>query len=448
MEYDDGLRSYRTKKPFEGVLPNMQRRWRETESAWVREELERYQNVYPCPVCDGARLKPEALAVKIAGLHIAQVSKLSITEARDWFLGLNDTLNDKQLEIAHRILKEINDRLGFLVDVGLNYLTLDRASGTLSGGESQRIRLASQIGSGLVGVLYVLDEPSIGLHPRDNNRLLETLKRLRDLGNTVIVVEHDEEAMREADYLVDLGPGAGVHGGHLVAHGTPEAVMQAPASLTGQYLTGFKQIHMPAQRRPGHPGQVVEVLGARANNLKSIDVSIPLGTFVCVTGVPDRDRPLILAGVDFLFPIYQEANTYPNLLSEFIPGNPDRLPASELHEKAWSLLAPRFETLQQEALAKYEQLAGTGKTADRIDEILPAAYHGRIESLMVAVDRIIWGEFDPENSRVTVHEEQQPDDYYLLDLATVHTLLSSGDIYLMESKDMPRETSVLAVFRY
>ena len=285
MEYDDGLRSYKTKKPFEGVLPNMQRRWRETESAWVREELERYQNVYPCPVCNGARLKPEALAIKIAGLHVAQVSRLSITEARNWFLGLNDTLNDKQLEIARRILKEINDRLGFLVDVGLNYLTLDRASGTLSGGESQRIRLASQIGSGLVGVLYVLDEPSIGLHPRDNNRLLETLKRLRDLGNTVIVVEHDEEAMREADYLVDLGPGAGIHGGHLVAHGTPETVMQSPESLTGQYLTGFKQIHMPAQRRPGHPGQIVEVIGARANNLKNIDVSIPLGTFVCVTGV-------------------------------------------------------------------------------------------------------------------------------------------------------------------
>jgi excinuclease ABC subunit A len=285
MEYDDGLRSYKTKKPFEGVLPNMQRRWRETESAWVREELERYQNVYPCPVCEGARLKPEALAVKIAGLHVAQVSRLSITGARDWFLALNDTLSDKQLEIARRILKEINDRLGFLVDVGLNYLTLDRASGTLSGGESQRIRLASQIGSGLVGVLYVLDEPSIGLHPRDNNRLLDTLKRLRDLGNTVIVVEHDEEAMREADYLVDLGPGAGIHGGNLVAHGTPETVMQTPESLTGQYLTGFRQVPMPAERRRGHPGQVVEVIGARSNNLKSIDVAIPLGTFTCVTGV-------------------------------------------------------------------------------------------------------------------------------------------------------------------
>ncbi len=285
MEYDDGLRSYRTKKPFEGVIPNMQRRWRETDSAWVREELERYQNVYPCNVCDGFRLKPEALAVKIDKLHIGEVSRMSITAARDWFLGLNDTLNAKQLEIAARVLKEINERLGFLVDVGLNYLTLDRGSGTLSGGESQRIRLASQIGSGLVGVLYVLDEPSIGLHSRDNDRLLGTLKRLRDLGNTVIVVEHDEEAMREADYLVDLGPGAGIHGGHLVAHGTPETVMQTAESLTGQYLTGFRQIEMPAARRTGHPGQVVQVIGARSNNLQNIDVSIPLGTFTCVTGV-------------------------------------------------------------------------------------------------------------------------------------------------------------------
>jgi len=285
MEYDDGLRSYKTKKPFEGVMPNMQRRWRETDSSWVREELERYQNVYPCSACDGHRLKPEALAVKIDGLQIANVSRMSIAEARDWFLSLDATLNDKQKEIAERILKEINERLGFLVDVGLDYLTLDRASGTLSGGESQRIRLASQIGSGLMGVLYVLDEPSIGLHPRDNNRLLETLKRLRDLGNTVIVVEHDEEAMREADYLVDLGPGAGIHGGRLVAHGTPTEVMQSSESLTAQYLTGFRQIPMPDIRREGHPGQMLEIVGARANNLQSIDVSIPLGTFVCFTGV-------------------------------------------------------------------------------------------------------------------------------------------------------------------
>jgi excinuclease ABC subunit A len=285
MEYDDGMRSYQTNKPFEGVMPNMQRRWRETDSSWVREELERYQNIYPCPACEGHRLKPEALAVKIDGLQIANVSRMSIAEARGWFVSLDTALNDKQKEIAERILKEINERLGFLVDVGLDYLTLDRASGTLSGGESQRIRLASQIGSGLMGVLYVLDEPSIGLHPRDNNRLLETLKRLRDLGNTVIVVEHDEEAMREADYLVDLGPGAGIHGGRLVAHGTPAQVMQSTESLTAQYLTGFRQVPMPDDRREGHPGQTLEIIGARANNLQSIDVSIPLGTFTCFTGV-------------------------------------------------------------------------------------------------------------------------------------------------------------------
>jgi len=285
MEYDDGLRKYETSKPFEGVIPNMLRRWRETDSSWVRDELERYQSIHPCGVCDGFRLKPEARAIKIATLHIGEVSRMSIAHAREWFLGLDAVLSDKQKEIAERILKEINERLGFLMDVGLEYLTLDRASGTLSGGESQRIRLASQIGSGLMGVLYVLDEPSIGLHPRDNNRLLETLKRLRDLGNTVIVVEHDEDAMRIADYLVDLGPGAGIHGGKLVAHGTPEEVMRSTESLTAQYLTGFRQIPMPDTRRPGRPGQILTVTGARANNLQDIDVSIPLGTFTCVTGV-------------------------------------------------------------------------------------------------------------------------------------------------------------------
>ena len=253
MEYDDGLRKYETSKPFEGVVPNMLRRWRETDSNWVRDELQRYQSIHPCDVCDGFRLKPEARAIKIATLQIGEVSRMSIAQARDWFLGLNEALNDKQMEIAERILKEINERLGFLMDVGLEYLTLDRASGTLSGGESQRIRLASQIGSGLMGVLYVLDEPSIGLHPRDNNRLLETLKRLRDLGNTVIVVEHDEDAMRIADYLVDLGPGAGIHGGKLVAHGVPEDVMRSTESLTAQYLTGFRQIPMP-DAPPGPAG--------------------------------------------------------------------------------------------------------------------------------------------------------------------------------------------------
>ncbi len=285
MEYDDGLRKYETSKPFEGVVPNMLRRWRETDSSWVRDELERYQSIHPCDVCEGFRLKPEARAIKIATLHIGHVSRMSIAHAREWFLGLDKLLTDKQKEIAERILKEINERLGFLMDVGLEYLTLDRASGTLSGGESQRIRLASQIGSGLMGVLYVLDEPSIGLHPRDNNRLLETLKRLRDLGNTVIVVEHDEDAMRIADYLVDLGPGAGIHGGKLVAHGPPDVVMRSTESLTAQYLTGFRQIPIPDSRRAGHKGQMLTVTGASANNLHDIDVSIPLGTFTCVTGV-------------------------------------------------------------------------------------------------------------------------------------------------------------------
>ncbi len=252
MTYDDGLRQYSTERPFEGVLPNMERRYRETDSAWVREELGRYQAARTCEVCDGARLKPEALAVKIAGRSISEATALSILAAVDWFAGVDATLTPSQSEIAARILKEINERLGFLKNVGLEYLTLSRASATLSGGESQRIRLASQIGSGLTGVLYVLDEPSIGLHQRDNDRLLATLRRLRDLGNTVIVVEHDEEAIRSADWLIDMGPGAGIHGGHLVAEGKPEEVMRAPESITGQYLTGMKQIPIPAERRTGH----------------------------------------------------------------------------------------------------------------------------------------------------------------------------------------------------
>ncbi len=284
MRYDDGLRKYETKRPFEGVVTNLERRWRETESAWVRDELSKYQTVTDCEACGGHRLKPEALAVKIAGKHISEVSTLSIGAVRDWFDGLTDTLTAKQAEIAERILKEINERLGFLVNVGLEYLTLSRNSGTLSGGESQRIRLASQIGSGLTGVLYVLDEPSIGLHQRDNRRLLDTLDRLRNLGNTIIVVEHDEEAIREADWLVDLGPGAGVHGGHIVAQGTPETVFKNPDSLTAQYITGARAIPMPAERRKGK-GSAITVRGARANNLTDVDAAFPLGTFTCVTGV-------------------------------------------------------------------------------------------------------------------------------------------------------------------
>ena len=293
MEYDDGLRSYKTTKPFEGVIPNLDRRWRETDSAWIRDELSRYQSTSPCEACNGYRLKPEALAVKIGGKHIGEVTELSISDAAQWFEALERQLKPKDREIAHRILKEINERLGFLVSVGLEYLTLSRASGTLSGGESQRIRLASQIGSGLTGVLYVLDEPSIGLHQRDNARLLGTLKRLRDLGNTVLVVEHDEEAIRQADYLVDMGPGAGVHGGNVVAAGAPEDVFRHPESLTGQYITGFRQIAVPKSRRPGN-GNEIRILRARENNLKSVDVALPLGTFICVTGVSGGGKSTLI----------------------------------------------------------------------------------------------------------------------------------------------------------
>jgi len=285
MRYNDGHKSYDVHKPFEGVIPNMERRWRETDSSWVRDELGRYQTVTTCEACGGHRLKQEALAVKLDGLHISEVADMSIDAAALWFASLEAKLSTKQAQIAERILREINERLGFLVDVGLDYLTLSRASGTLSGGESQRIRLASQIGSGLTGVLYVLDEPSIGLHQRDNARLLETLKRLRDLGNTVIVVEHDEDAILAADYLIDMGPGAGVHGGAVVAFGTPEKVMKNPDSLTGQYLTGARKIPMPTTRRTAKKGRKLTVRGARANNLQNVTVDFPLGTFTCITGV-------------------------------------------------------------------------------------------------------------------------------------------------------------------
>jgi len=285
MHYDDGRKSYQVTKPFEGVVPNMERRWLETDSNWVRDELSKYQTITNCEACGGQRLKPEALAVKISGLNISEVTAFSINEAARWFLGVEKTLSHQSQEIAKRILREINERLGFLVNVGLEYLTLSRASGTLSGGESQRIRLASQIGSGLTGVLYVLDEPSIGLHQRDNDRLLETLKRLRDLGNTVIVVEHDEDAIRTADYLIDMGPGAGIHGGEIIAEGTPDKVMKNPKSITGQYLTGAKQVPLPGKRRTGRKGHKITIKGARANNLANVTVDFPLGTFTCVTGV-------------------------------------------------------------------------------------------------------------------------------------------------------------------
>ena len=273
-----------TDKPFEGVIPNMERRFLETDSSWVREEFSKYQSAAPCEFCKGKRLKPEALAVKIDGLDIMDACELSINKAYDWFSGIEAKLPPKKAEIAHKILKEIIDRLSFLNNVGLNYLNLSRQSGTLSGGEAQRIRLASQIGSGLTGVLYVLDEPSIGLHQRDNDRLLETLTHLRDIGNSVIVVEHDEDAIRAADYLVDMGPGAGDNGGNVTAEGTVDEVLKNKNSLTAQYLNGEKKIEVPKTRRKGN-GKFIELKGAKTNNLKNVNVKIPLGTFTCITGV-------------------------------------------------------------------------------------------------------------------------------------------------------------------
>ena len=284
FRFDEGGRVYEVTRPFEGVIPNMERRYRETDSNWIREEFERYQNNRPCGACGGYRLRDEALAVKIAGLHVGQVVEMSIREAFDWCKQVPNHLSNQKNEIARAILKEIRERLGFLNNVGLEYLTLSRNSGTLSGGESQRIRLASQIGSGLTGVLYVLDEPSIGLHQRDNGRLLETLKNLRDQGNTVIVVEHDEEAIREADHVLDIGPGAGVHGGQIIAEGTPADIAAHADSITGQYLTGVREIAVPLERREGN-GKKVSVIKATGNNLKEVSADFPLGKFVCVSGV-------------------------------------------------------------------------------------------------------------------------------------------------------------------
>ncbi len=297
--YDDGVRRYKTAKPFEGIIGNIERRWRETDSDWVREELSRYQGSHPCEECDGYRLKPQALAVKIADLHIGEVCDMSIKAADAWFQELPKHLNKKQKAIGVRVLKEITDRLRFLNDVGLDYLTLSRSSGTLSGGESQRIRLASQIGSGLTGVLYVLDEPSIGLHQRDNDRLLGTLKHLRDLGNTVLVVEHDEDAIMAADHIVDIGPGAGVHGGEIVAQGTPEDVKSNSQSLTGQYLTGERAIPVPKERRTPQKTRKLTVKGACSNNLKDVTAEIPLGLLTCITGVSGSGKSTLL--IDTLY---------------------------------------------------------------------------------------------------------------------------------------------------
>ncbi len=294
FSYEDGFRSHETQKPFEGVIRNLERRYRETESEWSREEIGRYMTATPCSVCHGARLRPEALAVKIDGLHIGEVTAFSVRAAHAWFEALADRLDAKRREIAHRILKEIRERLSFLIDVGLDYLTLGRAAGTLSGGESQRIRLASQIGSGLTGVLYVLDEPSIGLHQRDNARLLDTLRRLRDLGNSVIVVEHDEDAILAADQVVDVGPGAGIHGGEIVAQGTAAEIMADPNSLTGQYLTGAREIAPFRTRRKADAKRRLEIVKASGNNLKNVSASIPLGLFTCVTGVSGGGKSTLI----------------------------------------------------------------------------------------------------------------------------------------------------------
>jgi len=299
FSYDDGSRAYKVNKPFEGVVPNLERRWKETDSDWAREEIGRYMSATPCSTCKGFRLKPEALAVKLDGLHIANVAAFSVKDAHHWFGTLPKQMTAKQNEIAGRVLKEIRDRLTFLLDVGLDYLTLSRNSGTLSGGESQRIRLASQIGSGLSGVLYVLDEPSIGLHQRDNERLLGTLKRLRDLGNTVIVVEHDEDAILEADWVVDVGPGAGIHGGQIVSEGQPKDILADPKSLTGRYLKGEMGVSMPEKRRKPQKGRMLKLVGAKGNNLKDVTAEIPLGTFTCITGVSGGGKSTLV--IDTLY---------------------------------------------------------------------------------------------------------------------------------------------------
>jgi len=326
LTFKDGRKEYTVTKPFEGVIGNLNRRLRQTDSAWMREELARYQTAQPCETCGGKRLNDKALAVKVAGEDIATPVRLSVAAAKEWFLALPDKLTETQNQIARAILKEINERLGFLDNVGLDYLNLDRTSGTLSGGESQRIRLASQIGSGLSGVLYVLDEPSIGLHQRDNDRLLETLKRLRDLGNTVIVVEHDEDAIRAADWVVDLGPGAGVHGGEVVAEGPLDKVLASKDSLTAAYLNGTREIAVPASRRKGN-GHAITLEGARANNLKGVTARFPLGTFCCVTGVSGSGKSSLV--IDTLYPAAARALNG----ARVIAGPHDRLTGLEYCDK-------------------------------------------------------------------------------------------------------------------
>ena len=292
--YNDGTRVFKSKKVFEGIIPNLIRRFKESDSKWVKEELTRFQSEQACPLCKGKRLKEEAIAVKIDKKDISEITSLSIIETEKWFNKLRSKLNPQEEKISNQILKEINDRIGFLTSVGLGYLSLSRKSGTLSGGESQRIRLASQIGSGLTGVLYVLDEPSIGLHQRDNEKLLETLQKLKNLGNTVIVVEHDHEAMLAADYIVDVGPGAGIDGGHIIAEGTPEIIKKNKKSITGNYLSGLKFIETPSKRRPINANKKITVVNAYGNNLQNVTVDFPLGVLTCVTGVSGGGKSTLI----------------------------------------------------------------------------------------------------------------------------------------------------------
>ena len=327
MRYEDGYRTFTSNKPFEGVITNMERRYKESESDWVREEFAKYMNNSDCAACSGYRLRPEALCVKIGGLHIGEVCAKTIEEAHQWFEALPKKLTNQQNKIAERVILEIKRRISFLNNVGLDYLTLDRESGTLSGGESQRIRLASQIGSGLTGVLYVLDEPSIGLHQCDNTRLLKTLKALRDLGNTVIVVEHDEETMRESDYLVDMGLGAGEAGGKIIAAGKPKDVLKSKDSITAQYLNGTKAIPIPAKRRPSERIRALTVHGAKANNLRDVTVSIPLKTFTCITGVSGGGKSSLI-----IHTLYKAVNKHFNGGKE-IPGPHTKITGLEYIDK-------------------------------------------------------------------------------------------------------------------
>ncbi|MBT4878961.1 MAG: excinuclease ABC subunit UvrA [Alphaproteobacteria bacterium] len=294
FEYHDGYKNQIFTKPFEGVIPYLERKVNEADSDWVLEECEKYQNITKCRACSGFRLRPESLSIQIAGSHIGNVTALTIEQAVDWFNNLPTKLNNQENQIAERALKEITRRLGFLKNVGLEYLTLDRHSGTLSGGESQRIRLASQIGSGLSGVMYILDEPSIGLHQSDNSRLIATLKDLRDLGNTVIVVEHDEETMESADHVIDVGPGAGVYGGEIIAEGTPDDIKQNENSITGKYLTGIEYIAIPEERRKARENRAISIINAHSNNLKNITCSIPIGLFTAVTGVSGGGKSTLI----------------------------------------------------------------------------------------------------------------------------------------------------------